>query len=180
MLIFVSQDIPLLHTPVEVAGGKIGTQEVPSYGGKGYLKELVDVDGEVVEGGAIRTSTSDVSMFKQYKKYAHPIRQMEMGQMGGEMMMGQRRRYSQYRSGIFDGMALSDEFLDEYYSNVSILKVVQNQMASNMNGATRQHVKTSKSCIVLSGVNEFEYVNMFAEIQLCGTAIPAEGWFAGL
>lgn len=133
MLIFVSQDIPLLHTPVEVGGGKIETQEILSYGGHGYLKGLVDVDGAIGKGGAIRTSTSDLSMSKQYRKYTHPIRQMEIGQMGGEIIMGQRRHYSQHRSGIFDGMALSDAFLDEYYSNVSILKVVQNQMASNMN-----------------------------------------------
>lgn len=132
MLIFVLQDMPLLQTPLEVGGGKVETQDIHSYGGKGYLKGLADVDGVIVDGGGIRTSMSDISMSKHYKKYTHPVRQMEIGQMGGEMTMGQRRRYSQYRSGLFDGMALSDEFLDEYYSNVSILKVVQNQMASNM------------------------------------------------
>lgn len=149
MLIFVSQDIPLLNTPVEVVGGKIETQDIPSYGGKGYLKGLADADGGIVEGGAIRTSTSDLSMIKQYKNYTHPFKQIEMGQMGGDMTMGQRHHYSQYRAGIFDGMALSDEFLEDYYSSVSTLKVVQNLIASNMNGVDRQYVKASPSCIIL-------------------------------
>lgn len=44
--------------------------------------------------------------------------QVGMEYMGGGMMLGQGN-YSQYSGGIFDGMALSSEFLGEYYSTVS-------------------------------------------------------------
>lgn len=43
---------------------------------------------------------------------------VDMGYMEGGTMLGQAN-YSEYRGGLFDGMALSSEFLGEYYSNVS-------------------------------------------------------------
>lgn len=44
--------------------------------------------------------------------------------MNGGMIMGEDRY--RYRAGMFDGMALSEEFLGEYYSNVSTQTVTEN------------------------------------------------------
>lgn len=51
-------------------------------------------------------------------RFTHYRERTDMEHMDGGMMQGQEH-YSEYRGGLFDGMALSSEFLGEYYSNVS-------------------------------------------------------------
>lgn len=60
-----------------------------------------------------------VDRFNRYGEH------VDMEYMNGGMMLGQAN-YSQYSGGFADGMALSSEFLGEYYSNVSARNVIRN------------------------------------------------------
>lgn len=118
-----SQDVPLLHFPVEVDGGTMNAKDINTFGGKGYLGGLAEVGGGAAVGGAalgaINTSSLTAEEMHLYNQYNNSFGQVEMDYMGGGMMTGQGHLYSKYRTGVFDGMSLSDEFLWQYYSSVS-------------------------------------------------------------
>lgn len=108
---------------MEVDGGTINVKNVNKYGGKGYLGGLAEVGGAAGGGaalsGAINTSTLTDENMHLYNQYKHSSGQVELDCTGGGMMTGQEHLYSRYRTGVFDGMALSHKFLGEYYSSVS-------------------------------------------------------------
>lgn len=71
--------------------------------------------------GAVNTSNLTTENM-QYNQYRHFGGQDEMDYTGTGMLGGQEHLFSRYRAGAFDGMALSDQFLEEYYLSVSIAK----------------------------------------------------------
>ncbi|XP_045907501.1 desmoglein-2 isoform X1 [Micropterus dolomieu] len=117
------KDVPLLHFPVEVDGGTMNAKDINAFGGKGYLGGLAEVGGGAAVGGAalgaINTSSLTAEEMHLYNQYNNSSGQVEMDYMGGGMMTGQGHLYSKYRTGVFDGMSLSDEFLWQYYSSKS-------------------------------------------------------------
>uniref|UniRef100_A0A8C5GHF3 Desmoglein-2-like n=1 Tax=Gouania willdenowi TaxID=441366 RepID=A0A8C5GHF3_GOUWI len=107
------KDIPLLHIPVDVDGGIMNATNINTFGGKGFGGGIVDVGAGVgtAFGGGMNTSTLTA---ENMQLYSHYKRQEEMG-----MMDGQEFGFSHYGGGAFDGMALSDHFLEEYYASQS-------------------------------------------------------------
>lgn len=78
--------------------------------GKGPGGDLIDMGfrgGSAAFGGAV--------VENGYSRWGENI---EMERVDGGMSLGPGH-YSEYRGGLYDGMALSSEFLGEYYSNVS-------------------------------------------------------------
>lgn len=84
-------------------------KDVNNYG-KGQ-HDLIDMGG-AARGGGIGGGTMTIDGFNRYGEH------IDLEYVSGGMMLGQGN-YSQYSGGLFDGMALSSEFLGEYYSNVS-------------------------------------------------------------
>lgn len=62
----------------------------------------------------------DTNWYEYYKNYGG---QTEVDVSGG-MITGED--HYRFRAGMFDGIALSEEFLGRYYSSVSTQKVVEN------------------------------------------------------
>lgn len=93
--------------------------DVNSYGGAGVHGGLIEgataLGGAAVGGGL----TSSVFLTKENMHLYNHGGQMEMDSMGGGMMTGQDQHFSRYRDGVLEGIALTDEFLEEYYSSVS-------------------------------------------------------------
>lgn len=118
LFIFIKQDVPLLHAPVEVDGGTINIKDVNNYGGKGYFGGLNEEGGAAL-GGGINTSTMTAEEMRLYRLYNNSGGQIDMDYAGGGMMTGQQHFFDRYRADAFDGMALSEEFLGQYYASVS-------------------------------------------------------------
>ncbi|XP_070700781.1 desmoglein-2-like protein [Pempheris klunzingeri] len=125
------KELPLLHAPVEVDGGAVNAKNINFLGGMGYLGGLVEVGGAAGGGAALggdaNTSTLTAGGMHMYSRYNHSGGQMEMDHMGAGMMTGQEHVFSLNRASAFDGMALSDQFLEEYYSCKSNHAVQQSQ-----------------------------------------------------
>lgn len=101
---------------------KINAKDINSYEQKVYPGGLFEVDagaGKGSFGAGIRTE--DMYHYNRYERS-----RMEMDLRGSEMLTGQEHLYSRYSAGVFDGMALSDQFLGEYYSTVSTSNVTKN------------------------------------------------------
>ncbi|XP_073346746.1 desmoglein-2-like protein [Pagrus major] len=124
------KDVPLLNIPVEVDGGQVTTQNINTYN-RGYHGGLAEVGGlplgGAASGGAVKMSTLTAENMHQYNQYNYSGGQVETDYTGAGMMTGQEHLYSRYRTGAFDGMALSDEFLGEYYSSKSNHATQQSQ-----------------------------------------------------
>lgn len=89
-------------------GGGLNYKDINAYG-KGQGGDLIDTGmGAYARDGAIET----LDRFRHYRDYNN------MEHMDGGMMLEQGH-FSEYGGGLFDGMALSSEFLGKYYSNVS-------------------------------------------------------------
>ena len=118
---YFSQDVPLIPFPVVVDSGKVNIEDIKNYEGNGYLEGLGESGGA---GGCIDLTTSAVTAENMhlYNQYGYLSGQNEMEFMGGGMMAGQDMSFTHYKGGAFDGMALSDHFLGEYYLTVSIFK----------------------------------------------------------
>lgn len=102
-------------------------QDVNRYKGTGCLGGLVDVDGGfgggvgggAVIGGGMNTSEWETEHMHLSNQYNHMNGRIEMDYAAGGAMAGQNI-YSRYnRADVFDGMALSDQFLEEYFASVS-------------------------------------------------------------
>lgn len=92
---------------MEIGGATINIKDINNYG-KGHEADLIGMGmGLGAGGGAIMTLDNRFD-----REHIH------LEEVDGGMMLGQGH-YSEYRGGLFDGMALSGEFLGEYYSNVS-------------------------------------------------------------
>ncbi|XP_077376292.1 desmoglein-2-like protein [Festucalex cinctus] len=108
------REVPPLHiTDVEQV---TVSKDINTLGGKGYLGGLVEGDGRVISGNEHSILTTDnVHLYNQYHRFSG--RGGMSGIVGG-MMTGQGH-ISQYRGGAFDDLAVSDHFLEEYYSSKS-------------------------------------------------------------
>ncbi|KAM9323251.1 desmoglein-2-like protein [Pholidichthys leucotaenia] len=115
------KEIPLLLPSVEVDGGRVNAKDINTLRGRRYLGGLVDLGG--ASGGA-NLRAEDMHMYNYYR-YSSGQEDMEFMKTG--MMGGQDMNLSHYRGGVFDGMALSDEFLWEYYSAKSNHAAQQSQ-----------------------------------------------------
>lgn len=104
---------------MEVGGAGIKSRDVNNFG-KGQ-HDLIDI-GMGAGGGAIGAIGGGTMTRDRFNHYGEHI---DMEYAGGGTMLGQGN-YSQYSGGLFDGMALSSEFLGEYYSNVSAPNVTTN------------------------------------------------------
>ncbi|XP_041659024.1 desmoglein-2-like [Cheilinus undulatus] len=121
------KEVPLLTAPVEVDGATINIRNVNNLGGKGYLGGLVELGGAAGGGAALGSSILTTENMHMYNQYNQSSGQIEMDYMGAGRMTGQERLYSRYRTGMFDGMALSEQFLGEYYSSKSEHATQQSQ-----------------------------------------------------
>ncbi|KAG7525885.1 desmoglein-2-like [Solea senegalensis] len=105
------KEVPLLQIPVEVDGG-INTQDINKFTGKGRFDGMTEVGGGGF-GNVINISTLTEEELHRYNLYKMLLAEQE-GMKGG-----QEYHFSQYSGGLFDGMALSEQFLGEYYSRKS-------------------------------------------------------------
>ncbi|XP_034559697.1 desmoglein-2-like [Notolabrus celidotus] len=125
------KEVPLLTPLVEVDGNKIQTGNINVTGKKGYLGGLLETGGAQggAQGGgaAIGGSIMTTEDIQRYSRYNQGHEHMEMDYMNSGMMTGQEHLYSRYRAGAFDGMALSELFLGEYYSSKSDHAAQQSQ-----------------------------------------------------
>ncbi|XP_056247907.1 desmoglein-2-like protein [Seriola aureovittata] len=109
------KEVPLLHVPVEVDHGTINAND--GNGANGY--------GELGGGAAGGGQIFVINDKKNYGHYVMGQKEREVNVSG--MMTGQEDHFSQYGAGAFDGMALSEQFLEEYYSSKSNHAVQQCQ-----------------------------------------------------
>ncbi|KAM4550948.1 desmoglein-2-like protein isoform 1-T2 [Odontesthes bonariensis] len=106
--------VPLIQLPVEVDGGTVNIKDINNYEGNGYLEGFGESGGA---GGCIDLTRPTVTAENMhlYNQYGYLSGQNQMIYMGGGMMQGHDMSFSHYKGGAFDGMALSDHFLGEYY-----------------------------------------------------------------
>lgn len=103
------QAIPLIDT-VDVDHVPVGTMDSKRYATGIGLGGYTEFGG--VSGGM---TTEDTHLYTQYQKlHGHG------DYVGGGMMTGQSKFLSQRQFGAFDGIALSEDFLRNYYLSVSI------------------------------------------------------------
>lgn len=106
--------------PLTVGGGVNGA-DIKIGGRQDYMAGLVETDAAL--GGGFTTTGQDSYLYNQY---GYSSGQQHSGFTDGGMMGGQTikdMRFANYEFGNFDGMALPDHFLWQYYSQVSILTV---------------------------------------------------------
>ncbi|XP_008298599.1 desmoglein-2-like [Stegastes partitus] len=122
------KDIPLIHMPAEVDVGTMNARDVNTFGGRGQPGGGPDLGGMAGAGAAgggatlgytVNTSTLNVENVNRYSRYRHFSGHEEVDHMGGGMMTGHDLSLSQYRGAVFNGMALSDHFLEDYFSSKS-------------------------------------------------------------
>ncbi|XP_069013536.1 desmoglein-2-like protein [Embiotoca jacksoni] len=117
------KEVPLLHVPMEVDGGTTHAKNINTYGGKGCLGGLIELGGAAGGGAALGSAINNPTLTAEnmdlYNQYRHFSGQEDREFVGTGMMTGGQMSFSHYRGGVFDGMALSDEFLEEYYSSKS-------------------------------------------------------------
>lgn len=94
-----------------MGGAPVKTKDITSFG-RGAGGDLIDMGMGAGAGGL---GGAAMALEHGYSRWGEHI---EMERVDGGMTLGQGH-YSEYRGGLFDGMALSSEFLGEYYSNVS-------------------------------------------------------------
>lgn len=95
------------------------SKDINTFGGNAYLAGLAEGGGAHVSGNENCILTTDnVHLYNEYNRFSGHGR---MNSMDGGMMTGQGH-FSQYRGGAFDDLAVSDHFLEEYYSTVSTIQ----------------------------------------------------------
>lgn len=109
-----SQDVPRVQIPVQVDGSTINTKNINMSGGAAYLDNLT---GAGMGGGG--TLTGEEMWMDDKYNYYHANRD-QMGFMGAGTMTGQEMSFSKQRLTAFDGMALPEHYLGQYYSVVSL------------------------------------------------------------
>ncbi|XP_019734725.1 desmoglein-2-like isoform X5 [Hippocampus comes] len=116
------REVPLFHTPD--AGQVTISKDINTFGGNAYLGGLVEGGGALISGNENCILTTDnVHLYNEYNRFSGHGR---MNSMDGGMMTGQGH-FSQYRGGAFDDLAVSDHFLQEYYSSKSNHAAQQSQ-----------------------------------------------------
>ncbi|XP_068504748.1 desmoglein-2-like protein isoform X2 [Syngnathus scovelli] len=107
------REVPLIHIP----DGEQGIiSKGMTLGGKGHLWGLVEGGGALISGNEhSNLTTNNVHLYNEYNQFSGHGR---MNVMDGGTMTGQGH-FSQGRGGAFDDLAVSDHFLEEYYSSKS-------------------------------------------------------------
>ncbi|KAM6919718.1 desmoglein-2-like protein isoform 2-T2 [Lycodopsis pacificus] len=113
------RDVPFLYAQAEVDRGTLNARDINTYERNMYQGRVTELGGAAGGGGALNTSILTSENMDMYNQYRHSSGQVGMDYVEAGMMTGQGQRFSQYRAGAFDGMALSDQFLGEYYSSKS-------------------------------------------------------------
>lgn len=83
--------------------------------GNNYGRGQPDLTGMGMAAGGAGIGGGMITINNRFNRNVEHVG-MEYGT--GGMMLGQGN-YTEYSGGLFDGMALSSDFLGEYYSNVS-------------------------------------------------------------
>lgn len=113
--------IPLIDPPVEVEH-HIDVTDIPRFAGK-----RVPGGHHELGGGPGGMTTESRHLYSRYQEqHGHG------DYVGGGMVTGQKRFSSQSKFGAFDGMALSDDFLGEYYISKSNHTAQQAQPKDSM------------------------------------------------
>uniref|UniRef100_A0AAZ3R5P2 Cadherin domain-containing protein n=1 Tax=Oncorhynchus tshawytscha TaxID=74940 RepID=A0AAZ3R5P2_ONCTS len=116
------KEVPLLNVPVEVEHGHIKTVNVGKYGGNaGFIGRVGEIGGAAggVSGDGFTSSSMFTGAHQQYHGFHQPSGRLEVDYgMGGGIMTEQHEHsmFSRLPAGAYDGMALSEEVLEEYYS----------------------------------------------------------------
>ncbi|KAM8850390.1 desmoglein-2-like protein [Spinachia spinachia] len=131
------REVPLLHVPEQVHVGTVNAKNNSAYGGQGYsggLMEIGGAAGAAGAGGALHNSFYSHEKQDLYNQHHVSGGQVGMDYVEAGMMTGQGREqlFSRYRAEAFDGMALSDHFLAEYYSSKSNHAAHQSQEKDNL------------------------------------------------
>lgn len=105
--------------PVDVDGGATNAKNINTFGRKVYKGGMTEFGaaGGGAGLGAVNTSTLTTENMHMYNQYGHYGGHDEMdfrGTVGHHL--------HRYTTGAFDGLAVSDQFLEEYYLHVSIQK----------------------------------------------------------
>ncbi|XP_061588342.1 desmoglein-2-like protein [Cololabis saira] len=113
------KDVPLVQVPLEVDSGAIHFQNTNTFDCLGGLIESDGAGGGgAMFGNGMNTSTLTTKNMYQYNQYGQ-YGQNDMDYVGSGMAGGQDMSFTINRREVFDGMALSSHFLEDYYSNKS-------------------------------------------------------------
>uniref|UniRef100_A0A8C7SLH4 Desmoglein 2 n=1 Tax=Oncorhynchus mykiss TaxID=8022 RepID=A0A8C7SLH4_ONCMY len=116
------KEVPLLNVPVELEQCPIKTVNVGKYGGNaGFIGRVGEIGGAAggVSGDGFTSSSMFTGAHQQYHGFHQPSGRLEVDYgMGGGIMTEHHEHsmFSRLPAGAYDGMALSEEVLEEYYS----------------------------------------------------------------
>ncbi|KAF6739227.1 Desmoglein-2 [Oryzias melastigma] len=180
------EDKGIPYVPISIESGDIqlGVKDINTYGGQGYLQ-----GGGSTLGGAVNMSTLTAENKNLYSQYGQSFVHDQTDFMSSGMT-GQEMGFSSYRGGAFDGIALSDRFLEEYYvtksNNASQqLQVNDQSLIYDYEGRGSQAGSVG-CCSLLENENDLEFLNdlgpkfkTLAEICL-GSTLVTESVNAGV
>ncbi|XP_072219200.1 desmoglein-2-like protein isoform X2 [Leuresthes tenuis] len=161
------KEVPLIPFPGEVDGDIVNIKDIKNYEGNGYIEGGFGESGGAVggAGGCIDLTTSTVTAENMhlYNQYGYLRGQNETEFMGGGMMIGQDMSFTHYKGGAFDGMALSDHFLGEYYvtkSNNASQQFTVNDHAQVYDYEGRESLAGSVGCCsLLENDDDLSFLN---------------------
>uniref|UniRef100_A0A673ZMS9 Desmoglein-2-like n=1 Tax=Salmo trutta TaxID=8032 RepID=A0A673ZMS9_SALTR len=116
------KEVPVLNVPVEMEHGHIKTVNVGKYGGNaGFIGREGAAGGTAggMSGDGFTSSSMFTGAHQQYHGFHQPSGRLEVDYgMGGGIMTEHHEHslFSRLPAGAYDGMALSKEVLEEYYS----------------------------------------------------------------
>nr|XP_020451505.1 desmoglein-2-like isoform X2 [Monopterus albus]XP_020451506.1 desmoglein-2-like isoform X3 [Monopterus albus] len=176
------KDVPLLHGPMEVDMGAINANNINTFESKPYtggFSEMGAVGAGAGLGSAINTA-ENMHMYSQYRNFNG---QEQMNFTGAGTMAG-------YGAGAFDDMALSDQFLGEYYLSKSIHAAEQSQVKDGLmiyNYEGQESLAGSVGCCsLLEDANDLAFLNDLGPkfktlAEICqGSALVTETVDAGV
>ncbi|KAI4809802.1 hypothetical protein KUCAC02_018666 [Chaenocephalus aceratus] len=114
------KEVPLLLAPLDHGGSHVNMKDINNFSNNMYISRETGGGGF----GAGHTLTSENMQKNMYNRYNNG-----MDYVDGGMMTGQEQSFSRYGAGAgagaaagagagaFDGMALSNQYLEEYYSS---------------------------------------------------------------
>lgn len=157
--------IPMLKVPVEVDHGSIKAVDVQKYGGNSFF----GLGGGGGGTGGRHEGFTSLSTWDRYgyKDFHHGNGGVEVDGrgtgMGGVNMTGREDSSSWFRGGAYDGIALSDSFLEEYYMTKANHAAHQTQLNDSMlicdNEGQGSPVGSLGCCSLLENDNDLEFLD---------------------